>query len=740
MLFTSKQIKKYIYKLHTYFDLSGCGDKKGDFLINKHLKNKCILLVLVLFFSFMLSISSGYATFVDGSNGGFSKVPAFSVKEDRPGTGNTDGGSCNVNWDSGRPEDDLNYDRGDCSYDKELQTDGCWVFATEYDGGFKGKDDCAYGRIYINDQWAGGGSSCNKEINSWVSGPSDDDDAECLLDSGNFAIPSSYSDYIATSQLCVLYDGGGNDIGGYWYRCDLTNEGYGLISNDVQFTCKGIVDGDDIDRLCTGYTFFYQWEETDKCEDLVSDGFCSNDYGTGTPNTMFSAGTEGCRDLYGQDTDLRCVKSSECRDGTCNDGEDFSWCPDDCLAGFMWRKVAITSTSDSGYPGFGTEPGDQATCDNPTDCVFGGDCRSQGDYKSTSFGRVACFGEEINIMENAIIENDVDYKPNSIGIDSQGHLHVVYMDDGYVTYKKFDGTWSTPISITTENGYKKPSIAADGNNIYLVFFRSSLSSIVRGMYYTKSTDNGENWQALQKIADIEWTNSRQLESWSSIATKGSSVHITYFDYYNLTHIKSTNNGGSWSTPITIGELLISDYPHSIVIGSDNKVHVSYVTHVPYGDDYLKYRYYYGGSWTAQRGIDNSGRIGDTSIAVDSNNFIHIIYNTKDAYGSNRKLEYANSSDNGVTWEKILLMNGPDNFNSIGIDDYNNIHMSFYSGRLRYIKRTNEGITLVNTIVEDHASNDVGMFNSLAVDVNGRVHLIYSEGTTGNLKYTKLNFE
>ena len=92
---------------------------------------------------------------------------------------------------------------------------------------------------------------------------------------------------------------------------------------------------------------------------------------------------------------------------------------------------------------------------------------------------------------------------------------------------------------------------------------------------------------------------------------------------------STDASGTWNTIIldsnsNPGVGNVGRYS-SMAIASDDSLHISYVD---VSNFYLKYATNSGGSW-ANYTIDNSGDVEhDSSIEVDSNNNVHILYYDK----------------------------------------------------------------------------------------------------------------
>jgi hypothetical protein len=118
------------------------------------------------------------------------------------------------------------------------------------------------------------------------------------------------------------------------------------------------------------------------------------------------------------------------------------------------------------------------------------------------------------------------------------------------------------------------------------------------------------------------------------------------------------------------------------------------------------------SWRIEA-IDSAGDLGyGTSIGVDSNNRVHISYYDR----TNATLKYAtNVSGSWVitTIDNIgSYVTYPSSINtSIALDSNNKVHISYYHGVLKYA--TNDSGTWVTYTIDNAPS--VGMFSSIVAD-------------------------
>lgn len=126
--------------------------------------------------------------------------------------------------------------------------------------------------------------------------------------------------------------------------------------------------------------------------------------------------------------------------------------------------------------------------------------------------------------------------------------------------------------------------------------------------------------------------------------------------------------------------------------------------------------------------------GYTSIAVDSDDNIHISYAT---LRGGLKYAYWNST----RWILYPVDSVPTTWTSIAVDAANNVHISYCydpiglggsDSELRYAERDNNiGEWTIHTI---DSTGDVGYYNDIAIDSDNNVHVCYYDKSNTALKY------
>lgn len=165
---------------------------------------------------------------------------------------------------------------------------------------------------------------------------------------------------------------------------------------------------------------------------------------------------------------------------------------------------------------------------------------------------------------------------------------------------------------------------------------------------------------------------------------------------------------------------------SIAVDSNNKIHISYQDTTSYD---LKYATNASGVWVTST-IDSTGWMGyHTSIAIDLNNKAHISYYDF----NNRTLKYATNTSGDWVTDTIDSTANVGYYTSIAVDSNNKIHISYFDYTNKDLKyATNSaGSWSVSTIDN---TDEVGWYSSIAIDSNNKVHISYYDGTNYTLKY------
>jgi len=267
---------------------------------------------------------------------------------------------------------------------------------------------------------------------------------------------------------------------------------------------------------------------------------------------------------------------------------------------------------------------------------------------------------------------------SAITVDSNNYIHLVWQDNALssnheINYKKStDGgaSWTHKRLTYSSGDSYNPAIAVDSNHhIHLVWSDWTNNPQI---YYKKSTDGGASWTTKRLTYSSDWSLSPAIAIDSN-----NYIHLVWHDgspgspeiYYK----KSTDGGTTWThkrLTYSSGNSKVS----SIAVDSSNNIHVMW------GDDTPgNYEIYYkkstngGATWTTKRLTYNSGWSSNPDIAIDSNNYIHMVW-LDNSLDSNHEIYYKRSTDGGVTWthKRLTHSSGYTGGPAIAVDSSDNI--------------------------------------------------------------------
>lgn len=269
--------------------------------------------------------------------------------------------------------------------------------------------------------------------------------------------------------------------------------------------------------------------------------------------------------------------------------------------------------------------------------------------------------------------------------DSNSHIHLVWEDhesgNPEIYYKRStDGgaTWTSSKRLSWTSGDSEdPAISVDSNNfIYVVWNDDTPGN--HEIYYKRSTDGGTSWGGIKRLT---WTPGL---SYAPVITVdwNNHIHIVWDDWTHgaaeIYYKRSTNGGLSWKTKRLTWNFGYS-YHQSITHDSGSNIHV-----VWHDDTFgaaevcFKKSTNEGTTWMNKRLSWNPGNSWFPVIAIDSNNFIHVVWNDDMNGGyTNFKIFYKRSTDGGITWDvtKRLTWNTDNSYlPAIAVDSMNNIHV------------------------------------------------------------------
>ncbi|DAC58981.1 MAG TPA: hypothetical protein D7I03_04765, partial [Candidatus Poseidoniales archaeon] len=279
----------------------------------------------------------------------------------------------------------------------------------------------------------------------------------------------------------------------------------------------------------------------------------------------------------------------------------------------------------------------------------------------------------------SVIQNSVtDLKYPSVGIDSNGVVHIVYLDMAndvlrYAT--NYSGTWQVidlHATLGNDDDVGKGWIAGTDlavdsiDNLHIVYSTKNSANTMYTINYT--TNQGGSWSSTM-ISDV----TKNAFDPAIALDSNDKAHVSYFRETGNNLVYATNEGGSWTREEVAITLNQGKYS-SITVDYNDVVHISFIKDD--GNNDVKLASGNSGSWSVSQIQGNPGTGGTdgafyTSIAADSNGDLHIVY-AKDNWNYNYILEYMTNSSG--SWNKLTLSSDGGTFCSISIDSNDDIHI------------------------------------------------------------------
>lgn len=232
-----------------------------------------------------------------------------------------------------------------------------------------------------------------------------------------------------------------------------------------------------------------------------------------------------------------------------------------------------------------------------------------------------------------------------IAVDSLNQLHVVwtgqatgYEAEDQLWYAKYNGTWNTPIRLSTAAGLETREqeagyISIDSNDYLHVAWGGDTPGLGDQVWYRNYTDS---WSTPLRISIYDTMGSANNPS---LAVDFSDyLHIVWSAYTDTypspdTQVWYMNYTDSWSTPFRLSTLATMDTNAngvaSIALDSDDYKHVIFLGLITGLPKQQVYYTNYTDSWSTPLRIStatdmNLWHIKTNTIALDSNDDIHVL--------------------------------------------------------------------------------------------------------------------
>ncbi|MCD4746624.1 MAG: T9SS type A sorting domain-containing protein [Bacteroidales bacterium] len=235
--------------------------------------------------------------------------------------------------------------------------------------------------------------------------------------------------------------------------------------------------------------------------------------------------------------------------------------------------------------------------------------------------------------------------------------------------------WAQPINISNSGYYDDhfPDICIDTNDVLHCVWTRKFSSTLRKIYYSKSSNHGENWTVPQNISN----NYQNAMFRPKIVCGSDNILYLCYDCYDVAGQTEyiyfqQYDGNNWSVPVNITENYPSATNNVIAIDNNDRVYVFWA--MPW-DVKFYYRYLENGNWSDPICPYTNDYSSIFDVVVDNDNNLHCIgvhYLTSEI---NRKIYFKFDRTN-EEWSEITEISNENTFvnqEDIALDAYENPH-------------------------------------------------------------------
>jgi len=246
------------------------------------------------------------------------------------------------------------------------------------------------------------------------------------------------------------------------------------------------------------------------------------------------------------------------------------------------------------------------------------DRRIENDTTSSEYPSVAAAGPYVHVVWHDVKRDTLRFRPD---------LRYCHSTNG-------GASWDTVIRLTEDRASSLfPSIATFQGSVHITWLDDGR------VLYKRSTDQGASWSPDTALAS-KGTNTRPL----SIAASDSNIHIIWDKNARLCYLRSTNNGSQWKP-----ETLLTNYSSLTpsITASGPNVHLAWHGH-PNGPCAICYKHStdWGTSWCSDESLSASPAPGNPSIVV-SGLKVHLAWNDY-RHGNNEMYYKRNLTGNSGT--------------------------------------------------------------------------------------------
>jgi hypothetical protein len=347
-------------------------------------------------------------------------------------------------------------------------------------------------------------------------------------------------------------------------------------------------------------------------------------------------------------------------------------------------------------------------------------------------------------------------------------------------YLAFGQTFSTPVQVSTHAGAHSPVLHVDRSGaIDVTWFENNAD-----IYFSRSTDGGTDFlppvRVSRQITTNNYTSLLQRAPEFAFDTKGN-IHLVWMEarvktpvtnqeQTDIWCVRSTDNGASWTQPLSImdaddSDKYAQDFP-AIACDSSNNLYVSYLDNrylerglIDHYKMQLERSTDGGATWSLpviadKLPFENSGTCEccRQDIAVSPEGHVYIAFRTNmtESNGEKRDIFICRSTNSGITFDSSIrvqlgdwtLTACPTKGPHISLDSGENLHVAWSDARddsgklVSYYSMLRKGDTSIfpNYSVSLSASQS-GNWPDLAVSSNGIIAYAYENNMPNLFSYS-----
>ena len=301
----------------------------------------------------------------------------------------------------------------------------------------------------------------------------------------------------------------------------------------------------------------------------------------------------------------------------------------------------------------------------------------------------------------------------------------------------FSQTWDPAKRLTWSSTFASASSTAvdSSGTLHLIWYNQKGADFE--LYHRKSTNQGATWTPAKRLT---WNSGYSFDP-AIVVDSSDNIHVVWFDNtpgnWEIYYMKSTNSGVSWTTKRltwTSG----SSYHPAIAVDSSDFIYVVWSDFSPGNwEIYYKKSTDSGNSWTANKRLTwTSNGSENADIGIDSLDNIHVVWDESNSDRSFWEIYFKRSTNGGLSWSTKRLTWNP-GFSSdpkIKIDTTNHIHIVWRdttpgADEIYYKKSTNGGLSWSTKRLTWTIAVSYGQ--SITTDLSNYIYVVLYDATPGN---------